>query len=533
MKMVSGSTCAQTIILNIYKGEIIMFKKRTIAILAAVAALCLAVPVSAETFTSSDGVLSIELPNENWKQIEDPMKWIALSDGGSVITIDHFSNGEKLPEMTVADTHYVDVYQAVFSTQNEVFIITGSVVDAAKIPEIANSIISAKVLKYDTKLAVGKENEIKTDEFSIVPMDKTMYVTAEWLNVRRGCSLEDLVIGGLGYGAPVKVLGNVQRNGKDLGWYQVTYESGTGYVSASFLTDKAPSDQTDNGSAAPSDTTYSGAVKTVYDENGDSYTLYEGTDGYWRDKSGSLYLRLSESVFQVNEGTKRLFTYDPSQEVNVEGDPYDNPSLIVYDENGDSVRIYEGSDGYWHEDDGTAYIRLSDTVFQVKEGTRRVSTEGAYVDDGTEYDVNAEVNVEGDPYDRPSMTVYDESGESYWIYEGSDGYWHEDDGTAYVRLSNTVFQAKEGTRRVFTYDPSEDYDESESDEEDYDEEDIDYDNVNVEGDPYGDLTTGGDGYDEDYIYDEEEAYDDYDDVNVEGDPYGDLTTGGEDYDEEG
>ncbi len=425
-------------------------RKTAIAVLAAVGALCLAVPAAAETFTSENGVLSIELPNENWKQIEDPMKWIALSDGGSVITIDHFSNGEKLPEISVADTHYVNVYQAIFSTQNEVFIITGSVVDAEKIPEIANSIITAKVLKYDTKLAVGKENEVKTNEFSIVPMDKTMYVTVDWLNVRRGCSVDDLIIGGLGYGTSVKVLGAIQRNGKDLNWYQVAYEGGTGYVSGSFLTDTAPESKEEK----TTDVTYTGSVKTAYDENGDVYTLYECTDGYWRDMSGTLYDRLSDTDFQVHEGTKRLTTYNPydeeEPEVNVEGDPYDRPSLIVYDEDGNSFRIYEGSDGYWHEDDGTAYIQVSDTEFQVKEGTRRVTT---YYPTGgePEYDYDTEVNVEGDPYDRPSLTVYDEYGNSFWIYEGSDGYWHEDDGTAYIQLSDSEFQAKEGTRIVTTY----------------------------------------------------------------------------------
>ena len=102
------------------------------------------------------------------------------------------------------------------------------------------------------------------------------------------------------------------------------------------------------------------------------------------------------------------------------------------------------------EDDGTAYIQVSDTEFQVKEGTRRVTT---YYPTGgePEYDYDTEVNVEGDPYDRPSLTVYDEYGNSFWIYEGSDGYWHEDDGTAYIQLSDSEFQAKEGTRIVTTY----------------------------------------------------------------------------------
>ena len=476
-----------------------MFRKTTIALTAAIASLCFAAPACAETFTSADGILSIELPNENWKQIEDPMKWIALSDGGSVITIDHFSNGEKLPEMSVADDHYVNVYQAVFSTQNEVFIITGSVADADKIPEIASTIISAKVLKYDTKLAVGKEKEVAASEFSLVPMDKTMYVTAEWLNVRRGCTVDDLVIGGFGRGAAVKVLGAVQRNGEDLGWYQVEYEGGTGYVSGSFLSEK----KEDAGTDSADDTSYSGAVKTVYDENGSAYTLYEGTDGYWRDKSGTEYVRHSDTEFQVRDGNKILTTYyrsaDDDVEVNVEGDPYDRPTLTVYDENGTAYTIYDGSDGNWHTYDGTTFVRLSDTEFQVLNGTKRVSTE--YPD--------VEVNVEGDPYDNPSEIVFDEYGNSFVIYEGSDGYWHEEDGTAYVQLSDTEFQVKDGTRRVTTYYPFGDDDDVE---------------VNVEGDPYGDTYDNGDeDYYTGYDYGENDEYDgrDYgEDDEYDGSDYG-------------
>ena len=103
------------------------------------------------TFTSSDGILSIELASENWKEMQDMTHWIVLSDGANVITIDHFSNGENLPETAVANDHYVNVYQAVFSTQNEVFVVTDSAVDAAKNQEICNMIMSLKVLIYDTK----------------------------------------------------------------------------------------------------------------------------------------------------------------------------------------------------------------------------------------------------------------------------------------------------------------------------------------------------------------------------------------------
>ena len=96
-------------------------KKTVIAVMALTCAALLSVPAAAETetktYTTSDGVLSIELSNDTWKQVEDPTKWVVLSDGDDVITIEHYSNGEKLPEMTVADDHYVNVYQAVVSTK--------------------------------------------------------------------------------------------------------------------------------------------------------------------------------------------------------------------------------------------------------------------------------------------------------------------------------------------------------------------------------------------------------------------------------
>lgn len=62
-----------------------MIRKPVVAILAALAVSCFAMPAAAETFTSQDGVVSIELPGENWKQIEDVTKWITLSDGANQI----------------------------------------------------------------------------------------------------------------------------------------------------------------------------------------------------------------------------------------------------------------------------------------------------------------------------------------------------------------------------------------------------------------------------------------------------------------
>ena len=421
-----------------------MIRKTTLAILAVLTALCFAVPAAAETFTSPDEVLSIDLPDKNWKQIEDPSKWLAFSDGGSVITIEHYSNGEKLPDVVVAGEHYVNVFQVAYSTQNEVFIITGSVADAAKIQDVSKAITSVKILKYDTKLAVKKANEISASEFSIMPLDKTMYVTAEWLNVRMAVSTDAQIIGGLGYGDSVKVTGAVQRNGSDTGWYQIKYEGGTGYVSGNFLSSSKPSD-----SDSSDDDSYTGAVKTVYDENGESYTLYEGTDGYWRDRSGKAYVRLTSTEFQVRDGNKRLTTYDPYAVA--DEDFYSQPSVTVYDEYGDSFKIYQSHDGYWREEDGTTYVQISDDEFQVRGGTKRLTT--YYRSPSRDYDDDDDYiePADEDFYSQPSLTVHDEYGGSFKIYQSHDGYWREEDGTTYVEIDDGEFQLKDGNLRVWAY----------------------------------------------------------------------------------
>ena len=74
--------------------------KRTIfAALALTFAVSLGMPAAAEVYTAPNGVLSVELPSDDWQVIVDPSKWIVLSDGGNVITVEHYSNGEKLPDM--------------------------------------------------------------------------------------------------------------------------------------------------------------------------------------------------------------------------------------------------------------------------------------------------------------------------------------------------------------------------------------------------------------------------------------------------
>lgn len=328
-----------------------------LTVFAAAAVLCMAVPAAAETFTAENGVLSIDLPNENWKEMQDPAKWIALSDGANVMTVQHLSNGEELPAMTIADDHYVNVYQAVYSTQNEVFIITGSIVDAAKTEEIVNMIMSAKVLKYDTKLAVKKATP-KANEFTIVPMDQTMYVATDGLNVRMGCSTDEQVIGGLAYGASVKVTGKIQRNGADYGWYQIAYNSGSGYVSAQFLSAEAPAAKEQ---ASETSLQFTGNAKTLYEIDGHAVTVYEATDGFWYDAAGMKYTRTTEYEFIAANGAG-LSVNKPvtGGEIIAVAD-----AVEVYWLNGNATLLTPYSDGYYYTEDWVRYSASEDGMSYV------------------------------------------------------------------------------------------------------------------------------------------------------------------------
>ena len=131
---------------------------------------------------------------------------------------------------------------------------------------------------------------------------------------------------------------------------------------------------------------------------------------------------------------------DPETE-ETDRDFYSAPSVTVYDENGEKHKLWESSDGYWREEDGTAYSRNSYKEWQLKDSDALVKT---YVwskddDDGGEEDF----------YSSPSVVVYDENGDTFTLHEGSDGYWREEDGTTYSRISPMEFQRKDGNKRVF------------------------------------------------------------------------------------
>ncbi len=406
--------------------------KKFLAAFVCAAALCMAVPAAAETFTTADGVLSIDLPDNTWKEMTDSNKWFVLSDGGNMITFEHFSNGEKLPDITVADKHYVNVFQAVFSTQNEVFLITASVLDAEKIPEVCNAIISAKVLKYDTKMAIQQEETVSVSEFSIAAMDTTMYATAG-VNVRAGYSTNDAIIGAVELGGSVRVIGSVQRNGADYGWYQVSYGSGTGYISSSFLSTTAPAvpeksadeKKSDSGSTA----TFTGKAKTIYSSDGVAVSIYESTDGFWYDTAGAQYVWITTYEFTATATSKKYTVNQPQNSSSIvpTGDAF-----TVFWRNGNATQLTPYSDGYYYSSDWVRYYAAPDATYVGADGTTLFPTE-PILDGGSG-------SSESTVFEHQLLEPTTQSYVNVTNTEGENAYvWYDASGTPYQNNGDGTF----------------------------------------------------------------------------------------------
>ena len=254
---------------------------------------------NAKIFETQDGVLSIEAPRDNdkWAVIQDDQKWFAMSDGTDTITVDHYANGDDIPAVALARDPFVQVDQVYFSTENEVFVVTGEVTVAEDMPYVRDAVNSFQVLKYDTKQAVQPQPE---EDYSIRKINSDMYcITSDGVNVRASYSTSSDVIGGVSYKDKVFVIGEVTKDGENIGWLKIQYGNGEGYVYDQWFDDNEPADPERTGDEM-----------TLFREDGGStILLYEYTDGQWRDDTGMIYYPIGEHTWQ-SENIGQYFWYD-------------------------------------------------------------------------------------------------------------------------------------------------------------------------------------------------------------------------------
>ena len=271
-------------------------------------------------------------------------------------------------------------------------------------------------------LIISNSNEL----VRIVPA-RVVYVASDGLNVRMGCSTSERILGAYAKGDSVQVTGSVQRNGADIGWYQVAYESGNGYVSTGFLSDTPPAkteNKTSETEKNASSGSFTGNAKTIYASDGTAITVYESKDGNWYDGIGNKYIWTTTYEFVNADGSKQYFVNKPadtSSDVYAVGSPF---TVYWGNGNGETLTLY--SDGYYYSSGWVRYSEGSENNFIGADGTVLYGSLG-----GPQEPVYEETADEGETY----VLVRREDGATVVVKSGGGAYYDED-GTEYSWISD-------------------------------------------------------------------------------------------------
>lgn len=364
-------------------------KKRNqlLAILALSAAFSWSAPAFAKEFTTSDSVLTIDTPDDSWAQIKDDATLATLTNGKDSITLEHYSNGEKLPDITVADDTYEKVCQNIISTRNEVFLITGLAADEEDFDEIQKAVQSAVINIYDTKKAVtpsisDTDTGNSSDKDSTAPASDrdsssetnpasstdgsidenisfTGWITGANVNVRSSASTDASIISTVPYGNPVSVTGAIGTSSQ-VSWYRIDLDGTTGFISAQYVSKAAPT-------AEQNGITLTDEQLTLYtsDYTGATY-INKATDGNWYDGTGRQYVQGSgDSWSRVCDGS--VWTDIPQ----ARPDANASKTVTVIDPDGlNEMTLYLDADsGIWHNSAWGIYTDNGNNTFTGPDGT--------------------------------------------------------------------------------------------------------------------------------------------------------------------
>ena len=328
-------------------------RKQLLAILALSAAFSWSLPAFAKEFTTSDSVLTIDTPDDSWAQIKDDATLATLTNGKDSITLEHYSNGEKLPDITVADDTYEKVCQNIISTRNEVFLITGLAADKKDFDEIQKAVQSAVINIYDTKKAVtpsdpaadtgNSSDRDSSSETNPAPstdgsidesISFTGWITGANVNVRSSASTDASIISTVPYGNPVSVTGAI-TTGSQVSWYRIDLDETTGFISAQYVSKAAPTAE-QNGI-------------TLTDEQLTLYTSdYTGATYINKATDGSIWTDIPQAKPDAN-ASRTVTVTDPdglnemTLYLDADSGKWHNSSWGIYTDNGNNT--FTGPDG--------------------------------------------------------------------------------------------------------------------------------------------------------------------------------------------
>lgn len=354
-------------------------KNKTLLCVSAVAAasMLIASPAMAKEFTSADGNITIELPNEKWHEIIDPKAEFVFTNGVDVISANKYEPEDKV-EFIRNDEYYNAVLQLSYAYEDQLIILTAQVADAPQLPEVYNAISSIKFS------GIASEDDAKKDinNYSISEVDYTSYVNAvDGLNLREDFSVSSEILTVIPYGAAVDVTGVVKFDGENIGWSRVEYDGLTGFVASGNLVDSE--DELSESASFEDMKDEVSRYMVMYHADGSEEKIAVMNDGSYYDLSGNKIVGVADGACKMYDGTL-IYAFDPTKmsadewsQGGVAGD-YDDTiapeaSGECFDTSGagreayieseyDGGRmIYSRENGLWYDKEGTTYYQDVET----------------------------------------------------------------------------------------------------------------------------------------------------------------------------
>ncbi len=271
------------------------------------------------------------------------------------------------------------------------------------------------------------------------------------LNVRKGPGTTYAVVGKLRNGDKVTVTGSTD------GWYAISYDGGTGYVSNAYIT---KSDGSETSAPTEKPESFTGIVKvsgslnvrkgpgTTYAvvgklHNGDKVTVTGSTDGWYAISYDGGTGYVSSAYITKSDGSEtsaptekpESFTgvVKVSGSLNVRKGPGTTYAVVGKLRNGDKVTVTGSTDGWYaiSNDGGTGYV--SSAYITKSDGSETTSTPGGD-EDAEGYVIASALNVRSGPGTNYNILGKLYSGDLVEILGSSNG-WYKivyDSGEGYV-----------------------------------------------------------------------------------------------------
>lgn len=272
------------------------------------------------TYTSSDGSISIILPDSNWKNTEDNgEKLIFASEGKGEITIEYADTKEKVGNLAFG------------STEKKL---------AKRLTKLGFDTSALEISDYSFDKSTGIRKCSYTIKYTDTTAGKYYTTTSVSALTARG----------------YQVSGTVKED--DAALLAAVQESVNSFLVLQNPL-KAEEDLTagSDQEAAGTENGASGEERYFFDEPGNTIYVHQNSDGAWVDDKGMAY-KFYENGVEDSNGTK--YYYDPpayrsgssgsSSDSGGSADYYD-----FYDKDGNYIKATQDANGNWVGDDGKVY----------------------------------------------------------------------------------------------------------------------------------------------------------------------------------